>query len=78
MIKRDKVGLLQICDGYHSEGGWKARGVVTLSRSEGTQKLKEVLLCFQLGSSPAFHVTDFSVAGFIFGQGRIVAIVDGF
>ena len=52
--------------------------MVTLSRSEGTQKLKEVLLCFQIGSSPAFHITDFRVAGFNFGQGRIVAVVDGF
>ena len=52
--------------------------MVTLSRSEGTQKLKEVLLCFQIENSPAFHFTDFGVAGFNFGSGRIVAIVDGF
>ena len=52
--------------------------MVMLSRSEGTQKLKEVLLCFQIENSPAFHVTDFIVAGFNIGLGRLVAIVDGF
>ena len=52
--------------------------MVTLSRSEGTQKLRVVILCFQIENSPVFHVTDFGVAGFNFGQGRIVAIVEGF
>ena len=49
--------------------------MVAFARSEGTQKLKQVLLCFLVIQSPTSHATDSFITGVNFGNCLIVTLV---